>query len=60
MGDDERTIICMWLAAELVVSALFLPLAGHGPTMTPIIGMAAGMGAFGRGLYLLARRTTRR
>ncbi len=62
MGDDERTLICMWLAAGLVVTGVGLPLAQCRPTMlfiAGIVGTSLGVLMLGIGIALLIRRSKR-
>jgi hypothetical protein len=56
MGDDERTIICFWLAAGLVLIGIALPLVRFEITIVRIIGAigaAVGAVSLGVGIWLL-------
>ncbi len=56
MRDDEKTVICLWLAAGILVIGLALPLAYRGMTTVCTIGTSIGVFLLGVGFSLLIRR----
>lgn len=56
MIDNERTLICYWLAAGLLVAGLSLPLAHP----LCVVGTSIGLSMLGVGIVLLVLRHLRR
>jgi len=63
VGDDERTVICMWLAAGMLVTGFAAPL-GRLQSMPlrilGVVGTLLGIVILGVGVVMLVLRRLRR